>query len=190
MSGDLQAVASQYAEALIELAEESSKASTQDALKTLEKIHGDLKAISEIFESQNDFTLVINHPSLSSEEKKNLLLKAFEGKVNELTLRLLKLLADRRRLEILPYIEKPFKDILRAKMNVVGAKLISAQKLSNSEIQDIKARLVEHLGKRLELEVEVDDSLIGGLVLKLGDQVIDGSLKGKLQVVEKSLMSV
>lgn len=189
MSGDLQAVAAQYAEAVIELAEESGKSSSE-TLKKLERIHGDLKAIKEVFESGNDFTLVMNHPSLSSEEKKKLLLKAFEGKVDEITTRLLTLVADRRRIEILPYMEKPFKEILREKMNVVGAKLISAQKLSDNEIQNIKARLVEHLGKRLELEVQVDDSLIGGLVLELGDQVIDGSLKGKLQAVEKSLMSV
>lgn len=68
---------------------------------------------------------------------------------------------------------------------MVGAVLTCAQKLNDSQIQDIKARLTEHLGKKLELDVEVDPSLIGGMILRLGDQVIDGSLKGKLQVVEK-----
>jgi F-type H+-transporting ATPase subunit delta len=62
--------------------------------------------------------------------------------------------------------------------------------LSDSAIADIKARLTEHLGKKLELEVKVDSSLIGGVVLRLGDQVIDGSLKGKLQSIERALLSV
>ena len=188
MAGDLNQVASQYAEALIELVESETKGS--DSIKALEKINGDLKAIADIFKSSQDFSLVINHPTLSPADKKALLVKAFEGKVQDITLRLLKLLSDRRRLEILPYLEAPFKSILQERLNIVGAKLTSAQKLTDSQIQDIKARLTEHLGKSLDLEVEVDESLIGGLVLKLGDQVIDGSLKGKLQVIEKSLMSV
>lgn len=189
MSGDLEQVASQYAEAVIELAEDASGGSAQ-SLKKLERIHGDLKVIAEIFAINEDFSLVLNHPNLSPEDKKGLLLKTFEGKVDELTLRLIKLLAERRRFEVLPYLEKPFKAILRERMNVVGGELICAQKLSDGQVQDIKARLTEHLGKKLELDVRVDPSLIGGMVLKLGDQVIDGSLRGKLQVVEKSLMSV
>lgn len=188
MSGDLSQVASQYAEAVIEIIEESHKG--PDAIKALERVHGDLKVIAEIFDSNEDFSLVLNHPNLSPEDKKNLLLKTFEGRVDPVTLRLLKLLAERRRLEVLPYLEGPFKTILRERLNVVGAVLTCAQKLSDSQIQDIKARLTEHLGKKLELDVEVDPSLIGGMILRLGDQVIDGSLKGKLQVVEKSLMSV
>ncbi|MBK9770114.1 MAG: F0F1 ATP synthase subunit delta [Candidatus Obscuribacter sp.] len=50
--------------------------------------------------------------------------------------------------------------------------------------------MTEHLGKKLELDVKVDPSLIGGVVLKIGDQVIDGSLKGKLKSIEKALLSV
>ncbi len=189
MSGDLEQVASQYAEAVIELTEESSGGQA-DSLKKLERIHNDLKVIAEIFETNEDFSLVLNHPNLSMEDKKELLLKIFKGRVDDTTLRLLELLSERRRLELLPYLEKPFKTILRERMNVVGGELISAQKLSDGQVQDIKARLTKHLGKRLELEVSVDPSLIGGMILKLGDQVIDGSLRGKLQVVEKSLLSV
>ena len=62
--------------------------------------------------------------------------------------------------------------------------------LSESDVANVKARLTEHLGKRLELEMSVDQSLIGGFILRLGDQVIDGSLKGKLRAIEKTLMAV
>ncbi|MBA3992408.1 MAG: ATP synthase F1 subunit delta, partial [Cyanobacteria bacterium DS2.3.42] len=72
----------------------------------------------------------------------------------------------------------------------VSASLVSSEKLSDEAVANIKARLTEHLGKRLELEVKVDPSLIGGVVLRLGDQVIDGSLKGQLKAIEKALMAV
>ena len=71
MSGDLEQVASQYAEAVIELAEESSGGQA-DSLKKLERIHNDLKVIAEIFETNEDFSLVLNHPNLSMEDKKAL----------------------------------------------------------------------------------------------------------------------
>ncbi|HMP50075.1 MAG TPA: F0F1 ATP synthase subunit delta, partial [Candidatus Melainabacteria bacterium] len=80
MSGDLSQVASQYAEAVIEIIEESHKG--PDAIKALERVHGDLKVIAEIFDSNEDFSLVLNHPNLSPEDKKNLLLKTFEGRVD------------------------------------------------------------------------------------------------------------
>jgi F-type H+-transporting ATPase subunit delta len=53
-----------------------------------------------------------------------------------------------------------------------------------------RRNLTEHLGKRLELEVKVDSTLIGGVILRLGDQVIDGSLNGRLKALEKALMAV
>jgi F-type H+-transporting ATPase subunit delta len=57
-------------------------------------------------------------------------------------------------------------------------------------VANIKAQLTEHLGKRLELDVKVDPSLIGGVVLRLGDQVIDGSLSGRLRAIEAALLAV
>lgn len=190
MSGDMTQVAAQYAEAVIELAEESSKTTTADSMKLLERIHQDLKVIGEIFESNKDFSLVLNHPALSPDDKKELLLKTFDGRVDGITLRLIKLLAERRRLELLPYLEKPFLELLRERQGIVGCELACAQTLTDSQVQDIKTRLTKQLGKRIEMEVAVDPTLLGGVVLKLGDQVIDGSLKGKLQAVEKSLLSV
>jgi len=187
MNGDLAQVASQYAEALLELAEGSGSG---NYLERLETIHRDLKAIAEVYNSNHDLSLVLNHPSLSTQDKKDLLLKTFGGKVDELTERLLRLLADRRRLEVLPDLEKPFAELLRRRKNIVSAQLTCSQKLSDKEVADIKARLSEHLGKKLELDVEVDESLIGGLVLRLGDQVIDGSIKGRLSIIEKTLLSV
>jgi F-type H+-transporting ATPase subunit delta len=62
--------------------------------------------------------------------------------------------------------------------------------LSDAEVADIKSRLTMNLGKQLDLKVKVDKSLIGGVILRLGDQVIDGSIKGKLRELEKVMLSV
>lgn len=183
MKGELAAVAAQYAEAVLELAEKTGAG-------TDEKVLEDLKAINEVLAQSPDLVVILNHPAVDGEKKSELLLKAFEGKINDVTQRLLRLLSDRRRLDILKPLEERYAEILRAKKNIVSARLTSSKALSQSEVADIKARLTEHLGKKLELEVEVDKSLLGGVVLRLGDQVIDGSLKGKLAVIEKELTAV
>lgn len=186
MKGELAAVASQYAEAALELAEQGNKGDLSGA----DKVLADLKAINEVIALTPDLGTVLSHPAVEADKKRDLLVKTFQGRISDLTERLLKLLADRRRLDILKALEEKFAQLLRQRKNVVSARLLSSKELSNSEIADIKARLTEHLGKKLELEVEVDRSLLGGVVLRLGDQVIDGSLKGRLSAIEKELMSV
>ena len=76
------------------------------------------------------------------------------------------------------------------RLNILEATLISSTKLSDKEVQNIKARISEHMGSKLDLKVEVDESLLAGMILRVQDQVIDGSLKGKLQKIEQSLLSV
>lgn len=183
MKGELAAVASQYAEAVLELAEQAGHG-------TDEKVLDDLKLINTVLEQTPDFVVILNHPAVDGDKKSELILKTFEGKIQESTQRLLRLLAERRRLDTLKPLEEKYAELLRTRKNIVSAKLTSSKELSQSEIADIKARLTEHLGKKLELEVEVDKSLLGGVILRLGDQVIDGSLKGKLAVIEKQLAAV
>ncbi len=183
MKGELAAVAAQYAEAVLELAEQAGQGAD-------EKVLDDLKLINAVLEQTPDLVVILNHPAIDGEQKSQLLLKSFEGKISETTQRMLRLLADRRRLDTLKPLEEKYAELLRARKNIVSAKLTSSKELSQSEVADIKARLTEHLGKKLELEVEVDKSLLGGVVLRLGDQVIDGSLKGKLAVIEKQLTAV
>ncbi|HEY9732803.1 MAG TPA: ATP synthase F1 subunit delta [Drouetiella sp.] len=184
MKTELATVASQYADAVLELAIKDGG----DALA--DKVLSELVAINKVTTDVPDLDLILGHPGIQSEKKRELLTSLFAKSINDLTMRLLELLLDKRRLNLLPEIERQFRQSLNNRKNIVGASLVCADKLSDSAIADIKARLTEHLGKKLELEVKVDNSLIGGVVLRLGDQVIDGSLKGKLQSIERALLSV
>jgi len=183
MSTELGSIAAQWAEALIELAAGSPGA-------TDEKVLADLEAINKAVASTPDFSVILDHPSIAGTEKKQLLIKAFEKSVEDLTLRLLQLLADRRRLKLLPYIETTYRQLLNERKNITTASVTSADPLSDKAVAEIKTKLIKQLGKQVELAVKVDRSLIGGIVLRVGDQVIDGSLKGKLEALERSLLSV
>ena len=111
-------------------------------------------------------------------------------KCKKLHFHLLDLLVVRRRLDLLPAIERQYTTLLNEKRNVVTAQLVSSEQLSDTNVADIKARLNEYLGKSLHLDASVDPALIAGYVLRIKDQVIDGSLKGKLAGIEKVLLSV
>lgn len=176
-------VASQYAEALLQLA-------VQEDLKLADEVLVELQGINQAVAAAPDLTLVLSHPSVGQEEKRKIVIGLFGGKVDDLTLRLLELLLEKRRFNILPQIESEYRKLLHERENIVSASLVCAEKLSDSAVANIKARLVEHLGKKLELDVKVDPSLIGGVVLRMGDQVIDGSIRGKLKTLERTLLSV
>jgi F-type H+-transporting ATPase subunit delta len=133
----------------------------------------------------------LRHPSVNPAEKKKLVISIFGGgKVHDVTLRLLELLTDRRRLELLPYIEREYERLWNEKQNIVTGTLTYAERPDDKTLRDIKEKLQKQLGKTIELKEREDKSLIGGYVLQLGDQVIDGSLKGRLQQIEKALLSV
>ncbi len=175
-------VAERYAKAVIELALNNKL--TANAIAT------DLDFTNKTIGDNPDLKNSLNHPAYSASQKCALLKAVFMGHVQELTLRLLDLLVNRRRLDLLPAIGYSYRKLLNEKHNIVTAQLTSSEELSENNLADIKARLNEYLGKNLSLETTVDPSLIAGFVLRIGDQVIDGSLKGRLDNIEKVLLSV
>jgi F-type H+-transporting ATPase subunit delta len=181
MKSENSLAAAQYANATIELA------SKQKAEKN---VLDDLHMINQVVSSSREFEIVLGHPGIKPDEKKKLMVSLFGSKLHDLTQRLLELLCDRRRLELLGAIEQEYRQLWREKQNIVIGTLVYAEKPDVRLLNDIKRKLGEKLGKTVELEEKEDKSLIGGFVLRLGDQVIDGSLKGRLQSIEKSLLSV
>jgi F-type H+-transporting ATPase subunit delta len=184
VKGELEAVATQYAQAALELAAQSKTTGLDEI------VGNDLSAIGQILEQNPDLMLLLGHPSVPAEEKRALLIKLFALKANDLTVRLLELLNDKRRLNLLPKIASQYQILLKERQQITTAKLVCSDPISEKSLADIKAQLTEHLGEKLDLEISVDRSLIGGYLLRLGDQVIDGSIKAKLRAIEKTLLSV
>ena len=176
-------VATQYARAVLDLATEAGGGAA-------EAVAADLEAINKVVAAVPELQVVLGHPNVPGTEKKKILVDLFQGKVNDLTQRLVELLADKRRFGILCQIESKYRALLNERRNIAEARLTSAEQLSDETVSGIKRKLSTQLGKEIKLDARVDGSLLGGIVLRIGDQVIDGSLRGKLQSLEKSLLSV
>jgi len=130
--------------------------------------------------------LLLGHPKLSQADAVTLL--SPEGG-DEAFGRFLALLADNRRLSLLPEIAGLYEDLRNEAERVVKAKVTSATALPAAELETIRSALKKRFGREVEVESAVDASLIGGAVIDAGDVVIDGSLKGKLGRLQSALAS-
>ena len=130
--------------------------------------------------------LLLGHPKLSQADAVTLL--SPDG-ADEAFGRFLALLADNRRLSLLPEIAGLYEDLRNEAERVVKAKVTSATALPAAELETIRSALKKRFGREVEVESAVDASLIGGAVIDAGDVVIDGSLKGKLGRLQSALAS-
>jgi|SRR5579883_2170664 len=181
MKTNLAVVAEHYADALLQLATDARVDKT---------ILDDLQEVTVVLRRTPEFEIVLKHPSVSPTEKKQMVISIFGGKIHDLTLRLLELLADKRRLDLIAHILKEYENLWRRRQNIIAGTLYFADKPEPHILSQMKAKLQSKLGKQLQLEEQEDRTLIGGYLLKLGDTVIDGSLKGRLQSIEQQLLSV
>ena len=130
--------------------------------------------------------LLLGHPKLSQSDAVTLL--SPDG-ADEAFGRFLALLADNRRLPLLPEIAGLYEDLRNEAERVVKARVTSATALPAAELETIRSALKKRFGREVEVESAVDASLIGGAVIDAGDVVIDGSLKGKLGRLQSALAS-
>jgi F-type H+-transporting ATPase subunit delta len=121
---------------------------------------------------------LLSNPTVSAQALVDLVVP--QGDVDPLFTQFLSVLADNRRLAVLPEIAGLF-DTMRADAEkLVKAKITSATQLSDAEVASLRASLVKRFGREVEVSTAIDASLIGGAVIDAGDVVIDGSLKTKL----------
>ncbi|MBM7557011.1 ATP synthase F1 subunit delta [Halanaerobacter jeridensis] len=174
-------IAEKYADALFELAQEEDE---------LETIVDEFDEVAALVEENEELNQVLEHPGLDYKQKKKILEEVFSGQLSTTFLNFIKLLIDKKREVYLPQIHQQFIDMLAAKENRLTVAVETPIELSDKHQSKLKDKLQSALDKKIELEIEVKPDLIGGLVLKIGNKVIDGSIKNYLQEVELNLQTL
>ena len=128
-------------------------------------------------------------PRISEEEKDAMISRIFGGKVDKLLLNFLKVLARRRRLGSLRAIQSAVSEMRDEQMGRLRVKVTSAQPLTDAQKKEITASLKKKFGKEVVLLEKVDAGLLGGIVLRIGDKVYDGSVQGKFQTLQRAVAS-
>jgi F-type H+-transporting ATPase subunit delta len=175
-------VASRYATALFELALEE---------KALERVENDLTRFNEALDAVEDLRRLVKSPMFSAEEQGRALAAVLdEMKVEGLTKNFLLLVSKNRRLFAAPDMIRAFRAMLAEHRGEMSATVTAASKLTEAQVTALKQALKAALGKDLMLDQQVDASLIGGLMVKVGSRMIDTSIRTKLSSLRHAMKEV
>jgi F-type H+-transporting ATPase subunit delta len=175
-------LAERYGVALFDLADER---------KELDAVAGDLLALRAMLRDSAEFRRLIRSPVLSREEQgKAIAAIAAQAKLSALAQNFLGLLARNRRLFVLPEIVTSFLQQLAERRGEVTAAVIAAQDLSPAQRAAVDEQLRKAVGGKVAVDLQVDASLLGGLIIKVGSRMIDASLKSKLHRLQLAMKGV
>lgn len=171
-------VAKRYADALFQLA--SEKATLNDLLE-------ELRVVKQVFLENNELLVFLAHPRVTNEKKRAFLDATFAGVTKDL-LNLLKILAERHRLGLVSEIADAYESFVNEASGVAQGKVYSVRKLSDAEKADLEASFAKRLNKSvIKLENVVDPTIVGGVKLRMGNTIYDGTINGKLRRIEQNI---
>jgi F-type H+-transporting ATPase subunit delta len=170
-------IAARYARALFE-----STVASGD----VDKVAEDLNAIADVLSRVPEFTGFIENPVVPIAEKARLMKERFTASSSPWVVRLLQLLVENKRMLVFPQLVAHFNQLLNQRDNVSQAEVITAVELETELRARIQKTLETAFGfRRVELQHRVDPGLLGGMIVKLQDKVIDGSYMGRLEALRK-----
>lgn len=173
-------VSKTYGEALFELAAEEGR---EDEF--LEEI----MALKEILKRNPEFNKLMNHPKILKEEKLEVLNNVFEGRISAELTGFLRLIINKDRYSEMEEILDYFIDEVKQLKGIGIAYVTTAIPLSGAKQKEIEAKLLATTSfKKMEMHFRVDEELIGGMVIRIGDRVVDSSIKTKLFEMRRQLL--
>lgn len=170
------AYSKQYAQAVFEIALESGE---------LERWQSDLQKIVRVV-SDEDFSAVLESPKIHFSEKSRLLSGQMK-EANPMLLNLLLLLISKGRLEVIGEIADEYQRLLNDHRGIEIAEVTTAVPLTKENEEKLARHLGRIVGKKVEIKAYIDPSVIGGFVARIGDRLLDGSIRSKLAALKKEM---
>ncbi|HIK27067.1 MAG: ATP synthase F1 subunit delta [Oscillatoriaceae bacterium SKW80] len=171
-----------YAQALMSLARSQDLA---------ERIGEDVRSLLEALQNSPELKQFLANPFIKNEDKKAVLRRIVGEEIHPYTRNFLLLLVDRRRLLFLEGILKQYLTLLRELKQTVLAEVTSARELNEGQKQAVREKIQAITGAAsVELETKIDPDIIGGVIIKIGSQIIDASLRGQLRRIGLRLGAV
>ena len=169
-----------YAVALYELSKENSD---------LDRVEEQMKSLNKLLNESLDFKEMILSPTVSKDDKVNIILAiADKNNFSETLKKFLGLIAKKNRLFFLSEIIESFLNLVSNNKGELKAKLISSKKLSTEEQKKIQSELSQDFKSQIKINYEYDPELIAGLIIQIGSVMVDTSIKTKLKKLEKNMV--
>lgn len=175
-------IAERYAQAVFELSREGGD---------LQKLEADTAALDEAVRGSSDLRDVLSSPVLSRDEQAAAIAAVGDKLgLGETLTNTLRLMASKRRLFVVPAMVSRLQDMLAEQKGEMTAQVRTAKALTDAQSAKLSQALKASTGKDVNLDVTVDESLIGGLVVRLGSQMIDTSIRAKLDALQNTMKEV
>ena len=171
-----------YGDALFELALEKQSVDT---------LFEEAARVREVFEQNSDLMLFLTHPKISKEEKNTVVKNVFSGRVSEDMTGFLTLIVDKGRADELDAVLGYFLSVVKEYKKIGVVTVTSARALDDAQRAKMEQKLLATTDyETLEMHYGVDAALIGGVVIRIGDRVVDSSIRTKLSQMEKQLQKI
>lgn len=174
-------VAKRYAKSLLELAAEQ---------RMLDQVYADMRNFVQYLENR-EFSVFIKSPVISGSKKEKVFDLVFKDKYNKLTNLFFNTIIRKRRESYLPEIAVEFLHQYKMYNNITEIKLTTAYPIQENELNSIAAKINESSlsGEALDIQLNVDERIIGGFILQMGDKLYDASVRHKLNVLKNELIN-
>lgn len=169
-----------YARSMLELASEQNRA---------DEVGQEMDGIRELLEENPTFAAFLADPGIGAAERTATLEKLFRGRASPLVMNFLGVLNNRGRLRLLGPIAQAYNDLLDEQKGNVEVDVTVAQRLSPDQLEQVRQRVSQALGRNAVVHQYVDENIIGGLVLRVEDQLIDASVKYQLEAMRERLLA-
>jgi F-type H+-transporting ATPase subunit delta len=175
-------VPGRYATALFELARDS---------KSIDKVGGELKRFAGLLDGSDDLDRLVRSPVYSTEDQARAMAAVLaKAKISGLAANFIGLVTKNRRLFAVRDMILAYHKLVAADRGEVSAEVTSAEKLSTAQKTKLKAALKAQVGRNVIMEEKVDETLLGGLIVKVGSRMVDNSLRTKLQNLKIAMKEV
>lgn len=165
-------VADLYARSLLDLAKEADG---------VEAVAADLETMAALLAQEPDLEAFLASPYFAEQTKRDVIRKVLAGGLHDLTLRFLYVMIDHGRGALLPEILARFRQLHRAYQGYEAVTVTVAQSLSPEQIDKLARDLAQAMRAKIDLEVQIDPSLLGGILIRHGDNLLDNSVRGRLR---------
>jgi len=169
-----------WARSLLELANEHKQA---------DGIGADLRAIVEVIQSNPTFGFFLADPAIGALERGGVIQRTFGKHVSPLLYNFLGVVNAHGAAPMLPQIADAYDDLLEAQVGKIEVDVTVAQKLTPDELEQVRKKVSAALKKDAVVHLYVDETILGGVVLRIQDQLIDGSVKYQLQAMKEKLLA-
>ncbi len=173
-------LAIKYSKAMFLLAQEEGK---------LNEYGAELKALAEALEATPELKAFLESPMIPRQAKQEAVEKIFAGELSPMVLNFLRLLLDKQRVSSLEEIVRQYENFANEAQGILVADVTTARAMSEALGDRLIAKLGELTGKKIKLRKHLDEKLLGGAVVRMGDTLVDGSLKSRMKALEAQLLA-